>query len=260
MRPKSNGAIVWEGSSLLDGSPIVCIVTGFRVKSKNPKTGHMYQAWILRSDISPIEALKTGLDRGICGNCKFRPFVYIAFGVVERKDRRCYVNILGPQSVYRAYKSGRYPLMTPESVGVMLQDASLREGAYGDPAAVPVSVWRALTVATRSHTGYTHQWAEPGADAYRPFLMASVDSAEEYARAVELGWRTFRVRRKGEAREAREVTCPASAEAGYRTQCAACSLCGGAEKVARNITIEAHGSGTRAFITLAALQATARAV
>jgi hypothetical protein len=35
--------------------------------TSNPKTGSVVQVWELRSDISPIHAMKTGGDRAICG-------------------------------------------------------------------------------------------------------------------------------------------------------------------------------------------------
>jgi len=71
--------------------------------------------------------------------------------------------------------------------------------------------------------------------------MASVDTLEERAEAEQL-FRTFRVRRKGEPLDEGEISCPASKEAGKLTTCAACMLCGGTSKVAKSISIEAHGA------------------
>jgi hypothetical protein len=40
---KANGRVIWEGESLLDGSPIMVIAIGFKASSKNRKTGDMIQ-------------------------------------------------------------------------------------------------------------------------------------------------------------------------------------------------------------------------
>ena len=63
------GFVFYRGKSPIDGAPIVAIAT---LESKNGKTGDMVQTWILREDISPLMAIKTGADRSICGNCVHR--------------------------------------------------------------------------------------------------------------------------------------------------------------------------------------------
>jgi len=52
-------AVVWEGPSMIDGSPIVVIITGMKPGSGsgNSKTGTMAQTYIIRSDMSPMEAI-----------------------------------------------------------------------------------------------------------------------------------------------------------------------------------------------------------
>jgi hypothetical protein len=76
--------------------------------------------------------------------------------------------------------------------------------------------------------------------------MASADSSADRAEANAAGWRTFRVRAADGAIEPREVTCPASKEAGYRTTCADCRACGGTRAKARaDIVIIAHGNGAK---------------
>jgi hypothetical protein len=50
-----NGLVLWRGASLLDGAPIVAIVTGLAAGSSNRKTGDMLQTWILREDMAPTE-------------------------------------------------------------------------------------------------------------------------------------------------------------------------------------------------------------
>jgi len=50
----------------------VVIATGFSTPSDNRKTGDMIQIWILVRSVSPTEAIRTGLDRLICGSCVHR--------------------------------------------------------------------------------------------------------------------------------------------------------------------------------------------
>ena len=66
---KMNKGIIYKGPSLLDGKPIVAIAT---YSDRNTKTGKVLQTYIIRSDISPLEASKTGEDFSICGDCKLR--------------------------------------------------------------------------------------------------------------------------------------------------------------------------------------------
>jgi hypothetical protein len=66
------GAIFYRGPSLLTGDPIVGIVTGLDGGSMNAKTGPMVQAWILRPEIAPMEAVRENVDDAICGTCALR--------------------------------------------------------------------------------------------------------------------------------------------------------------------------------------------
>lgn len=229
-KPRLIGGVIYQGPSMIDGSPIVVIVTGFR-KSKNSKTGAMLQTWILRADQTPTEAVKSGADQSICGDCRHR-------------DSSCYVVVAqAPLAVYKAWQAGRYQDWTGAFPDNRLQGRQIRLGAYGDPAAVPFRVWRRVfEQKLAGWTGYTHQWRNPDVQRLRNFVMASVDSPEEQAQASAAGWRTFRVRHAGETLGEREVICPASDEAGNRTTCEACNLCQGQRSDAKSIVITVHGT------------------
>ena len=67
------GYIVYEGPSELTGEPIVVIINRVHSASVNDKTGALVQSFIIRSDVNPADALKTGADRAICGDCVHRP-------------------------------------------------------------------------------------------------------------------------------------------------------------------------------------------
>lgn len=247
---KPAGLIVWRGTSLLDGrTPVAVILTGMKRGSTNSKTGAMLQTWIVRDDVRPTEALKTGEVDGICGDCIHGP----------SKLGSCYVKVFhGPNNAWDIMKGRRrtawpsqpwYAMATPEHLDALraLQPV-IRFGSYGDPAAVPTAVWAALADVAVRFTGYTHAWryCDPALSAY---CMASIDGDDPvgYAMARAEGWRTFRVRRPDAPTIKGEVVCPASEEAGYRVQCADCTLCMGATVKARPIVIMAHGAVAKRF-------------
>ena len=244
---KPNGYVIYRGPSELDGKPIVVVATGFRNKSENVKTGKMVQTWILREDISPREAVHSGQDSSICGQCPHRGIlVRQADGGTRNKLRTCYVlSFQAPLQVWRTYQAGNYGDAAGdyEQIAELFQGRIARLGAYGDPAAVPDSVWAVVTGTAAKWAGYTHQWSTLAhGSLLRVLVMASVDSVAEAQLAQSMGWRTFRV---GEGTAKTEVGCPASEEMGKRAQCADCTLCQGAFKQAKNIVIRPHGNRSK---------------
>ncbi len=237
---KVKGAVVWTGASALDGStPIVAVVTGIAGDSSNPKTGPMAQLWILRADMAATEAVKTGGDAAICGDCGLRG--------IDGKERGCYVTVShAPNNIYRTFKAGKYLSLSPATVADLLtrNGVRLRLGAYGDPAALPVDVLATLTHGVFAWTGYTHAWrSRPD---LAPFVMASADSVQDVIDATAMGFRTFRTRLDSQPLMAGEIACPASDEMNHRTTCERCTLCDGSrpEDRRKNIAIIAHGSST----------------
>lgn len=235
---KVNGAVIWEGESLLDGQPVVAIVTGLAAGSANAKTGGLLQTWILRQDVHPVEARRTGADASICGECRHRSLRAGGQGT-------CYVNVgFAPAGIWKGYRRGIYPRRDPRGLAA---GRAVRLGAYGDPGAVPVEVWRELVVGATGWTGYTHQWRQ--VPALAPMCMASVDTPAEAVEAAALGFRTFRIRTPEAPLRAREFVCPASAEAGHRLKCESCLACNGAPRGNRPASpvIIAHGTAARRF-------------
>jgi len=242
--PKQNGIVLYRGPSQLDGAPIVAILTGLAGASANEKTGAMLQTWIMREDVEPHKALKTGEDASVCGDCKHRP----------ANGGACYVTVFqAPLSVYRAFHRGAYgSQIAPADAAALVAGRALRVGSYGDPAAVPAHIWQDLVDVAATHTGYTHQWHKPAGAGLRGLVMASADSADEMASARAAGWRTFRVRCADEPLQALESVCPASEEAGYKTNCATCGACSGADGRRGSIAIVVHGAKARKFIAIRA--------
>ena len=223
-------AIIYNGPSLLDGKPIVVIAT---YSNRNTKTGKVVQTYILRSDINPLEASKTGQDFSICGSCPMRGEVTSDPKRKIAKGRKCYVNLgQGVLIVFKSYKRGVYKEGDPRTMG---RDRFVRVGTYGDPAAVPSHVWDELLAECETWTAYTHQ--KP----WRPDIaMQSADSYDEAKAHWAEGRRTFRVIVDlGDIDKTNEALCPASKEAGRRVQCTACKLCKGSS-LAKSIAIVEH--------------------
>lgn len=243
---KATGVILYEGPSKIDGAPIVVIATGINGKSRNPKTGAMVQTWIIRSDIHPVEALQTGQDTSICGECIHRP------AGPNGSRRSCYVNIMGPSSIYRTYVAGKYPKVNAFQAAELFAGKVVRLGAYGDPMAAPYAMWSIATRQAEAWTGYTHQWrnlALRKAGDWASLVMASADTLADMEDAHTLGFRTFRVTAEPfQNVKGREAVCPASEEKGKVAQCVDCRACMGTASKARvSIQIAAHGNGAKNF-------------
>ena len=227
----SNGFILHEDSSR------VIIATGFSTPSDNRKTGDMIQIWILVKAVDPVEAIKSGLDRLICGNCVHRG--------INGSGRSCYVNAgQVPLGIWRAWKAGRYPTL-------QFMDGfagrKVRFGAYGDPVHLPLPLALAIAGVSSGWTGYTHQWRKPSLQGWRQILMASVDTVAELVIARSMGWSTFRV---GSEASTGESLCASEA---IGTPCAVCLLCAGNRGGLESVHIPPHGTGARHFVDMPSL-------
>ena len=241
-----NGVVIYEGTSQLDNeTPIIVIMTGLEIASSNDKTGDMIQTWVILKDTPPHVAIKTGEDSAICGDCKYRGVYNMDTGVWD-EERPCYVTVhQAPLAVYRAYHRGNYPAVTPKQVRHLIKEhrtGAVRVGSYGDPMAVPVGIWENLLKNSKRHTGYSHQWEiQRDAKAWQPIVMASADTELEAELAAKLGYRYFRVMPDTLQNKSIEVLCPASVEAGRKSQCAKCGLCAGTASHARkSVAIVQH--------------------
>jgi hypothetical protein len=124
--------LLYDGPSQLTGARILVIATA---QNGNRKIGHMLQVWIVPS-ISPIAAVKLGADASVCGDCKLR-------GDGTGHGRACYVeHWRAVENIWQARAKAR--VLTPREFSVRHPGLQLRIGAYGDPVAVPLDVWRPL--------------------------------------------------------------------------------------------------------------------
>lgn len=210
-----NSATIYRGPSQLDGSPIRAVVTGLHRPSQNRKTGAMLQTWILADTRDPVAAIRDGTDAAVCGDCPHR-------------GAGCYVNTSqAPLSVWRSNP--------PDALDLPALGAGrmVRLSAYGDPAAVPPAIWRALLERASGWTGYTHAWhyCDP---VYKTWCMASCDHPDEATTARALGWRAFSIRFTPDTPGRH---CPAQKT--ERVTCAQCGLCNGG--AGPDIWVDPHG-------------------
>jgi len=211
----------------------------------------MMQVWILRSDIDPLTANRTGQDFAICGFCKHRG-IPTNRGKGTAAKRTCYVQIgQAPASVYRTYKNGRYPAIAGHAALVELgRNRKIRIGAYGDGAALPSYVVESLVSQAKLHTAYSHQADMDGITFDASHYMQSVDSLEEAHAAWSTGARTFRIISDlSEIVPDKEIACPSL----IGKHCADCGLCDGTKRHpnAKSIVIPVHGAGSKHFAATA---------
>lgn len=255
----SNGVVLYEGPSLYDGAPIAVILTCLVNPSRNEKTGAEGQCYVLRTDMSPGDARRSGSDGSVCNGCPLRPALLGG----------CYVNGMGLASVYKAYHAGRYenPFRFEGAdrgrswrrvmSSVMMSRWDLRFGTYANMSAAPFGVMESavrLVVATeRKWACYLSDWKTCD-QRFRAFAMASVQSVEDAVLAHELGWRFYLSLLPEEAEMAlgklralgiSPSKCPYDRNDPRSPQCVDCGLCDGKKSrvdARSSIWCEAHGS------------------
>jgi hypothetical protein len=238
---QANAGIIYQGPSLIDGAPIVVIAT---YSNRNTKTGAMVQTYILRADIDPRDANKSGADYSICGDCPHRGTPTQEMNKKLATGRACYVVIgQGPLIVFKAFKRGVYPDMQGHNKTAELgRGRMIRLGAYGDPAACPSYIWESLLRDSAGHTAYSHQSGVTGAQFDPAIMMQSADNEGQARAAWDSGARTFRiVSDASEIVAGKEIHCPAQTKS---IECQACGLCMGASK-AKSIAVVKHGNGAK---------------
>ena len=210
-----NGVTLRIGASHLDGAEIATIavfgsVIGNSVPNK--KTGAMVQVYYLRTDMNPQDAISQGLDQSICGDCP------LSWAQAKKGELRCYVlPFQAPSRVFGQWAAGKYPQLeslTPQqrqAVMTIFNPVPIRLGAYGDPSSDQDTL---KMLVEHRWAGYTHlnQW-----------LMASIDSIDEYREAKQLGFRTYRHTRD-QAMLDNEIQCPHDT---HGVECVSCLLCNG---------------------------------
>lgn len=230
MKRIPKGIIFYNGPSLLDGSPIVVIGT---TGSVNIKTGNMIQTWIIRSDVHPSEAVKTGADKSICGACPHRHY----------SGGSCYVQpFQAPRAVYESFHKGKYVEYNADKHDWILAVRKVRFGAYGDPAVVPFDVWNNIASKSLGVTGYTHHYGANHFDErLTQFCMVSIETPQQYKKLSQKGIKTFRVKTEEAPLLEGEIECLSDSKG---LSCQECMICNGSSK---SVAINAHGTRNKRF-------------
>ena len=112
----------------------------------------------------------------------------------------------------------------------------VRFGSYGEPTLIPIDIVGLICIVAKSWTGYTHQWAKKRE--YSKFFMASTHNLVQEQFAKSLGFRSFVA---SPIPLPTLVSCPASKESGFISNCSKCGLCSGTQgKGKKSIIILEH--------------------
>ena len=104
----------------------------------------------------------------------------------------------------------------------MADNKYVRFGSYGEPSLIPFNLVKAIAEKANNWTGYTHQYMRK--PEYSAYFMASTHNVYQEETARKLGFRSF-VASPVEIPSL--VSCPASNEMGFKSNCAKCGLCSG---------------------------------
>lgn len=112
----------------------------------------------------------------------------------------------------------------------------VRFGTYGEPSLLPYHLASSVSAVAKSWTGYTHQWTKK--PEYATLFMASTHDQDSEREAKLKGWRSFVASQRGIKGL---VQCPASDEAGFKSNCSKCGLCSGTQgKGNKSVVILEH--------------------
>jgi len=202
MKPKHNTYCIYDGPSQLlwaKTQPIIVCMSNCQTNNDdwNIKTGDMLQTYIIMRNIHPQDAIDSGQDVCICGNCKhMKTWKKDPRTGKYKRVRTCYVNIgKGTTAVWESFQRGNVPVVS-SIVGATIAWVSgkeLRIGSYGDPVAAPFPIWNDMLRYSHGHRGYTHQWRDPIAQPFKGIIQASCDTYADQAEASKAGWGTFTV-------------------------------------------------------------------
>lgn len=236
---KAKSINVYKTTNLLGQQVIVQVQYG----STNAKTGDGVQIWILPYEWILIGKSAMNNDEASCLDCPHS----------KRESRKCYVRKGNAEmglkskvnSLHTAFVNGRLNVLPIEELAsneiANIQGKFVRFGAYGEPVLLGEANVIAITNASSSFTGYTHQWRNPSYQWASKYLMASVETEPLMNVAHRMGWRTFRVMDKTQSPiKGTEISCPASKEMGSVTTCNKCGLCKGTTSKGKSIAIILH--------------------
>jgi hypothetical protein len=169
-------------------------------------------------------AMANGAKRGDCYTREFNLF-------------RGFKSML--RSIRAKYTWDEIPELSKDMERDILKAAAgrfVRFGTYGEPSLLPIELTRTICAVAKNWTGYTHQYKQRAE--FAPYFMASTHSEAEEQSARLNSWRSF-VATKGDIKGL--VSCPASKEQKYKSNCSKCGLCSGTQgKGSKSVIIQLH--------------------
>jgi hypothetical protein len=142
-------------------------------------------------------------------------------------------------SITKRFTWDQIPKLNAETEREILRMSAgryIRFGTYGEPSLLPLDLTKTMCAVAKNWTGYTHQHNKR--PEFSPFFMASTHDAIQEQTARLNGWRSFVSAPKGIEGL---VSCPASKEQNYKSNCSKCGLCSGTEgKGKKSVVILAH--------------------
>ena len=217
--------VVW-----LDGQNIFVVRKGFTTNTKISDGKPLVQTYTFSVKQWQLASTSKGfkmkdfftLDEANCLDCPYSG---------NAGNGGCYTHkfmqYTGFLSLLRSIKTSQVTPLTSQKEDIiekMCTGSYVRFGTYGEPSLVPLYLIKRMAAASSAWTGYTHQYAKPWAKDYNQFFMASVHNETEATAASDLAYRSFIATNSGDEKA---VTCPASKESNYKSNCARCGLCSG---------------------------------
>lgn len=220
-----NNKVVW-----LDGDNVFVVRKGKTSNKKITDGSALVQTytfskeqWLLATTSSGFGMKKFfSLDASNCLDCPYSG---------NQGEGGCYTHkfnqYVGFLSMLRSISHSELTPLDRDKQGDIIEmcfNSYVRFGTYGEPSLMPTHLIEAITWVAKSWTGYTHQWDKDWAKDYGKWFMASVHNETEANTASDKAYRSFIATTDG-SEDA--VSCPASAEAGFKSNCAKCGLCSG---------------------------------
>jgi hypothetical protein len=174
------------------------------------------------------------LADSVCFDCPFRG--YLKCYTHKYQQYSGFLSML--KSIVREFTELKYipsVHLLEKRILEISQGRYIRFGTYGEPTLLPVNLVGDMVKVSKSHTGYSHQWAKK--PEFSAYFMASTHNESQAKQAEKLGFRSFIATNKTIDNA---IICPASKEAGFKSTCEKCGLCSGERKGTKNIVILEH--------------------
>lgn len=177
-------------------------------------------------------------DAKVCMDCPFAVSNGAKLSACYTHKMMQYSGFLSSlRSIGKLMQFDDIPTLSPldyDNIVLQCQNLYVRFGTYGEPSLMPIELVERITNVCKSWTGYTHQWKKK--TEYAPYFMASTHSEDEERIASLIGYRSFVA---SPSPISQFISCPASSEMGFKSNCSKCGLCSGTK-----------GKGTKSVIIL----------